>query len=196
MEVGGNVRWRVSSAYFLGRGWSARFARLKAHHERSLYRLTQKRVPQNACWVKKGPNGGRAKSPFPSRSREGSYPTEMWLGELGACPASHTVTSASTPSYAISTFIFLVMYQNVIYMDFRHVCCTYQHIQWLHDTHDPWIMYTWTKWSSYVEWTLIRCTWSWRSNTWPTCTSTLNQAPSPSPPPWPCSAPTPYPAHI
>ena len=64
-------------------------------------------APESTPWkVPFRDGGGRAKSPVPRLwlSREGSYPTVV-AGR--ACPASHTVTSASAPLQC-HTFTFLV----------------------------------------------------------------------------------------
>ena len=126
------------------------FARLKAHHERSLYRLTQKRGPQNACWVKKRPFGGRAKSPFPSRSREGSYPTVV-AGRACRLPRfTHCDFGLCT---LVCHLVFLLCHVSKCHLHGLETCMLYiltYNGYMLHMIHETMNM-------NYVTWTKLIC---------------------------------------
>jgi len=94
------------------------FARLKAHHERSLFRMTQKR-PGNCLLGQEKAMGGRAKSPFPSRSREGSYPTVV-AGRAWCLPR---FTHCDFGLYTLVCHLVFsyIMYQNVIFLDTKEM---------------------------------------------------------------------------
>ena len=188
---------------FKGQGCSARFARLKTHHERSLFRLAPRRG------ARKMPLGSRKGHWRPC---EVAIPEQIPGGELPN--SSGWASLAPAPRH---TLWLQPLHPRLPSWTFSCMSCTKTSSPWtrdkyvvhikiyikLHVTKDPWYheqlnMYVWTKCSSSsyickmnIEKMYMKLTLKHMTYIYVYILSTWYQAPSPSPPPSPCSAPTP-----